>query len=375
MRPLALAVLSLVATASAQDLIAVDWSGRLIQLDSHSLATRIIGSTLPGLEGLAVDGGLVWSIRQGSTPGFGLLVTVDLATGVAGVVRSTPDVISLTGDGNGTLWVVRLPGASSTFPSFPTLGQIGLASGQQTVFPPWPLASPQPLALVFHQGTLFAWDRLAGLLVINPVTGAIVRSFPGAVPSAHGCTFLVSNSDGRLLCGFPEGPLFHLGEVDPATGRVTDLGSIGTFYLHGCLPIGRRWWGAFGAPCNDVAGLPTLRLGGYAFLEPGALVTATSDNHATGTIGTMIFGASNTVYGGQPLPLLLDPLLGTAGCSLYVSADVSLLGSTPAFVPALLAFTFPIPAVAPGFTFYAQHAAFAPVPGMTSWSNAVAVRL
>jgi len=131
-------------------------------------------------------------------------------------------------------------------------------------------------------------------------------------------------------------------------------------------------WTPIGQPCSDAVGPASLFVGGVVRI--GQPVTLTSVNHATGTIGAEIFGISTTSYGGQPLPLLLDPILGTVGCSLYTSIDASVLGTTPTFAPANLAFTFVLPPGTAGMQFNVQHAAFAPVPGFMSWSNALTIR-
>jgi hypothetical protein len=59
------------------------------------------------------------------------------------------------------------------------------------------------------------------------------------------------------------------------------------------------------------------------------------------------------------LPLLLDPLLGTSGCSGASS-------------PADLVFAIPITAPFAGARFFAQHVGLEPVAGGLSWSNGLA---
>src|SRR5262249_19229015 len=152
-------------------------------------------------------------------------------------------------------------------------------------------------------------------------------------------------------------------------GATTPIGSLGPD-LRGLAMLGD--WTPIGRPCGDVVGPASLFVGGVVRI--GQPVTVTSINHATGTIGAEILGFSTASYARHPLPLLLDPILGTSGCSLYTSIDASLLGTTPTFAPANLAFTFVLPPGTAGMQFTVQHMAFAPVPGFMSWSNALTIR-
>ena len=69
----------------------------------------------------------------------------------------------------------------------------------------------------------------------------------------------------------------------------------------------------------------------------------------------------------EPLPFLLDPVLGTSNCFLNVAADVTFAGfADPAGV---LTFPFPSTPAFAGFRLYAQHAVLENVPGGFSFSN------
>jgi hypothetical protein len=125
----------------------------------------------------------------------------------------------------------------------------------------------------------------------------------------------------------------------------------------------------FGASCNATSGPATLSATGpFAALTP---FTTTSINHQPGAIGLWIIGLSNTTYLALPLPLFLDPLLGTNNCFLNVSADLT----TVAFVDALgtMPVTFTPPAVFAGGTVYIQHTVLEGVPGGFSFSNGVEI--
>jgi hypothetical protein len=144
--------------------------------------------------------------------------------------------------------------------------------------------------------------------------------------------------------------------------------------LNGIAVAGAGGYGIpFGQTCNGAAGPVSLTATG-PFLV-GSTVTTTSTNHATTTAGVLILGISNTSYLGIPLPLLLDPLLGTAGCYANVSLDVTALALTSATSPATLSFAFGLPPSFSGYRFYAQHACFEPVAGGLSWSNGLAFRV
>ena len=89
----------------------------------------------------------------------------------------------------------------------------------------------------------------------------------------------------------------------------------------------------------------------------------------------MVLGLSTSVHQGLPLPLSLDPLLGTSGCTLYTSIEYSAIAFTPPNAPATLSFAFGLAPGAAGAVFHMQHACFEPVSGGLSWSNAVTLHI
>ena len=104
-------------------------------------------------------------------------------------------------------------------------------------------------------------------------------------------------------------------------------------------------------------------------------IETVSTNHAANASGVLILGFSNSSMGGFALPLLLDPILGTVNCNLYVSIDITQAAITSSATPATLGFRTDLPMAARGLTVYAQHACLEPVPGGLSLSNAARIQV
>lgn len=138
-------------------------------------------------------------------------------------------------------------------------------------------------------------------------------------------------------------------------------------FLAGVQPSGMAL--PFGTGCYGV------ELGVQGTLKAGSLLTTFSTGYpetgaVVGMAGALIVGASNQSYQNTLLPADLDPLLGTTGCSLYVSPDVSELNFTTGGATPSLFFAVPLPPTIALQTFYLQHAAF-DFTGATYWSNAI----
>jgi hypothetical protein len=127
------------------------------------------------------------------------------------------------------------------------------------------------------------------------------------------------------------------------------------------------------------SGCEGVQLRATGTLQPGSYLSTVSTGYpqtgaTVGIAGAILLGTSSTSYQNVPLPLDLDPLLGTTGCSLYVSIDASQLGFTTGaaapsfFMPILLP-----PAIA-GQTFFVQHAAI-DLNGDTYWSNGMQLQI
>ncbi|MCR9247829.1 MAG: hypothetical protein NXI31_22605 [bacterium] len=135
---------------------------------------------------------------------------------------------------------------------------------------------------------------------------------------------------------------------------------------------GNGWATPFGVGCQGQGAPVTLGIDGP--LVPTQRTVHRSDNHAPNQLGVALFGLSNTAYANNTLPLALDPLLGTTGCSLHVAIDAALVGVSNGASPATLSFPFSIPAGPTGARFFMQHACLENASGLTSWSNALEVQ-
>ncbi|MCR9247431.1 MAG: hypothetical protein NXI31_20565 [bacterium] len=141
------------------------------------------------------------------------------------------------------------------------------------------------------------------------------------------------------------------------------------------IDIGRAGYAVpFGTACSGVSGPSELVANGP--IQTGTTLVLESGNHAANSLGVTIFGFDTTTYSGNALPLLLDPLFGTSGCSLYTDVVVASYGVTTAATPATLAANIAIPGGNwTGTAFFTQQACFEPVPGNMSFTNGLRVRL
>ncbi|MBL8730761.1 MAG: hypothetical protein JNN13_00140 [Planctomycetes bacterium] len=348
------ALLTVAGSTAAQDLIAVGWNGGLYAIDSYSGAGTQIGSGITGQNAMARDGnGGLWSNGQN-----GVLSRIDPA-----VPSATPvypgtglDLRGLASAGGPFLYgitnssptdsLVRIDTSTGTWV---TIGSLGFDAVQ---------------ALTNHLGTLYAYDVNAGLLVVDPLTGAALDLAP-SLPAPADIQWLTTRSDGALIGG--RNAAFVL---DPGTGAVLAT-------ISGAWPDLRGADGyqshahAFGTGCNGALG-PVLLSAYLTPLANGTRLTCDSINHAANSPGLAFFGVSNTSAGGVPLPVLLDPLFGTVGCTLYTSIDVSLLAVASG---SALQIQVDFPPTLDVFPFYTQHFALENVPGGVSLSNAVAIQL
>ncbi len=362
---LAGAALAAASPVTSQDLLGVSWSGSVVRIDSHTGAVSSVGVGLSGLNCLARgSNGAFYSVRRVSSS-FHMLVTIDPATGATTPIGGCADVRGLAEGPGNTLYGVRYT------PFGNTLIAIDAASGGYATIGSTGFVGIQGLAV--HQNTLYAWDVLEGLLVVDPLTGAATDPFPG-VPVPTYLQSLCSHPDGRLLVGGGDSngvdPLYV---VDLATGAPTLIGQMnGAVDLRGIEPLG-AFVSPFGQGCNGVFGPVSLSVTGSP--QPGGFLSTTSTNHAANAFGLIVFGADSLVFNGTPLPVLLDPLFGTSGCRLYTAIDGALPMIAGAAGPASLQFGFAVPPTAGGELVHLQHVCLENVPGGMSWSNAVAVRI
>jgi hypothetical protein len=350
------------AAARAQDSLAVAFNGGVYYLDT--VTPRITSIPVPGLIGqnaLARDAnGVFWSTSRVGTTFF--LTRVDPATGIATTVHSAPDVRGLAAAGGTELYLVHEPPLPQTIDVF---ARIDTVTGNVTVVGPTGLTGLQALAGL--GGVLFAWDINLGLIRIDPRTGVGTDVNPGLAGPAMQTVW--AQPDGRLF-GSAGATLYA---IDIGSGTAVPVGSLGSsFDLRGI-----ESFGGFSAPlgtgCAGAGGQVVLAVGGM--LTGFGRIQTTSRNHAPGVPGVLILGLSSSSTGGIPLPLLLDPILGTVGCRLYASLDVTQTAVTSSGSPATLGFTTNLSMVARGLTLYAQHACLEPVPGGLSMSNAAQIQI
>ncbi len=265
----------------------------------------------------------------------------------------------LTGDvlagGNGAIY--RLPAGATTANATPVVSGLG---GYVT-------------GIAFDPIT---GEALATVLTVNRVIriasgGGVTNVCPsGSVPGPNA---LDIDHNGDLIAGGGTGQVYRI----PRAGGtpvflVNNTSPNGN--VNGIAVVGGRGYGRpYGDACNAAFGLATLRASG-AF-RVGQTITMTSINHAANSPGVLVLGLSNTNYLGNPLPLLLDPLLGTSGCSLLASGDVTFAGTAGNVGPANLSFSLLLPPSFGGQRFYAQHVGLEVVAGGLSWSNGLAFEI
>lgn len=344
------------AALPAQDMIATSWSGGVYALDSFTGATTYLGVGLFGQNAMAVDQtGVVWSTHRDANNDYSLC-TVDLSTGAATEIYTMfGDTRGLAGAGGTALWGIqkgpdRLVLIETTTGSVTTIGTIGLSGTQ---------------SLAMLDGTLYSWSITNGLLTIDQTTGQGTAIDPSQVTGIGGeIQWLARRSDGKLVGGGN-----NLYELDPTTGVATLIATTG-LELRGAEPA-YGYVHNFGAGCDGAGGQVSSSA---SFSGGGATVDLQSTNHDANTIGLVLFGVSNSESGGNPLPLLIDPIFGTQNCWLLVSPDVSIGAVTTASFPATLDLQIPVLPGWEGFALFAQHVVLENVPGGLSMSDGVLVQ-
>ena len=313
----------------------MSWSatGAVVLIDSGSNQVRLLDPVGGGVVDVTA-GGQPW----GTTLSAGLIdpVSGDLVLGndgslfrltaSSGVV--TPLASSLGGTVSGITFDPVTGDVIATVLTSNRLVRVDAAGAVTDVAPPFSLPGPNALA-VDHNGDFIAAGG----------TGEIYR-----VPRAGGSpVYLTYNTS-------------PYGNVNGAS-----------------VAFGSGYGRPFGSGCLGALGPSELRASGP--FQVGSLITTTSTGHAPNAPALTILGLSNLDHLGLPLPLLLDPLLGTSGCSLLASADVLLGGLTTATSPAAFAFALVPNTSFAGRVLYVQHACLEPVPGGLSFSNGLAIHV
>jgi len=352
---LALSLTGLAGSAAAQDMIGVTWTGSIYSIDSFTGTSELVAGGLFGHNAMARDeNGTVWTSARTllGVPVY-FLTRLDTTTFEQTIVAPIGDTRALASAGNGILY------AAEFFPDNHRLMRIDTATGVRTFVGS---TGTNVQAMTMLNGTLYGWSIDDGLGTIDPATGVWTDLGPSGGANVQ---WLSVRSDGQMIGGGQE---FYT--IDRSTGAFQSFAS-GLLDFRGAersqfaLP--------FGSGCQGVE----LRVTGT--LQPGSYLSTVSTGYpSTGAVvgiaGAILVGTSRTSYQNVPLPLDLDPLLGTNGCSLYTSVDASRIGfttgtATPSFFAPVL-----LPPDVGGQTFYLQHAAF-DANGDTYWSNGVQVHV
>ncbi len=238
-----------------------------------------------------------------------------------------------------------------------------MQTGAVTVIGPTGFSGIQ--ALDVTTAGLRAWDIGAGLLLISSQTGLATDPFPG-VSGPSGLQFLATDPvTGQEYVG--HSTLHTVSTLTGVTAPVLTFS--GSPDLRG-VEFTKSRSQLIGQPCPAANGLPFCSA--IVPFGPGLPFSSLSPNHAGSAVGLQIVGFSETVYASVPLPIDLDPVFGTTGCFLHVSADFTMLSVTTP--PGNMVVTLNLPSTIAFLQFYIQHAVLEPVPGGISFSNGLRVR-
>lgn len=363
----ALSFSAALATLPAQELIAVNFAGQAFAVDSTTGQARTIGATgVTSCNAMARKNNVLYATAQiGGPTGSRRLVTIDPITAQASVLFPNLGV-DLRGlapkDGSNEIYGIadgqpdRLVTIDVVTGQVTTIGNTGFTGIQ---------ALDSEMSLLF----LFAWDVNQGLVRIDPATGVTVDVNPSLGTQGAAIQFLTRVVDDggtpRLVGG--NSALFS---IDLTTGAVTPIGAAGSLADVRGAELHRGVATQFGLGCASVA-VANATLGSKGDLLAGTTVALNSPSHAPNSLGLLVVGFSNTTYLGAPLPIDLDPLFGTSGCDLHVSADALL--PVQANGAGAFGIGFPMPNVLGGQLFF-QLAALEAVPGGWSVTNGLSVQ-
>lgn len=351
--PLALCLLA-AATAKAQDMIGVTWSGNLYAIESQTGASTLLPGGAIGQNSLTRDsaGDLWTTTRTLLSPVRRFLTRLDPSTLTLEAVAPCGDIRAMADAGNGELFVLEF------VPNNYQLLRLDTATGQETFVG---ATGEEIQGMTMHQGQLYAFSTANGLGTLDPNTGAFTDLGPAGAPG--NIQWLATRPDGELIGGRRAFYTF-----DTSTG-------VGSKYGAGDPLVDLRGIEATGVVISYGAGCEGVELTANGSLKAGSLLTTRSTGYpSTGAVvgiaGAVIVGTSRTTYNNVALPLDLDPLLGTNGCSLYASVDASTINfTTGGITPTLFAAIYLPPAIV-NETFYIQHAGI-DLNGGTYWSNGI----
>jgi hypothetical protein len=295
-----------------------------------------------------------------------------------------PNLKGLAGTGTSVVW-----GIADGAPGPDALYWIETTGGNPN-YVALPSTAIQGIAM--RQGTLYGWQQSLGLMTIDTTNGQATYINPAGVASVTGTVrFLCAHDDGRLLAGAIDyastTPTTSLYSIDRTTGIATLIGAVSAAVdLRGAVsgagfasPFGQS---SIGLRCGGAYGTIDLRVTGTP-MPNGSIVLSSGPHYNIACFQVFGFSRSNFFapgHGQVTLPLNLDPLFGTSGCSLFVSPDVSMLVFTGGGTQQrwTLSFTQPLPPIAAGLVFYVQRLEINPgpaIPGNMAWTNALAVRV
>ncbi|MGB3969826.1 MAG: hypothetical protein WBO45_24030 [Planctomycetota bacterium] len=348
---------------AAQDMIGVTFQGQVLHLHSATGAATVIASGLSGKNGLAfTNDNRLWTTVRSGTPGNFLihLAVLDPFTGAESLPfgqQGYGDLRALAADALGGLMAVRDTGLGNV----DELVRIDTTTGALTVLGPTGFTGIQGLDLTGAGPR--AWDAASGLLLISFATGVASDPFPNVGGPANMQYLATDPATGRKFVGRDV-----LYEVNTSTGLTTQQVVIaGNPDLRGVEFLTARGQ-LYGTGCGGVPGLALA-----AAFGPGQPMSVFSSLHTPGAVGLEILGASDTIHAGLPLPLALDPLLGTSGCQLRSSVELTILGVVNGTGNLLV--TVALPASLAFRQFFVQHAVLEPgLPGGLSFSPGLRVR-
>jgi hypothetical protein len=350
---------ALCVPAAAQTLLAVTFPGQVLHVDAATGATTVLASGQLGKNCLGCTGeNRFWTtVRSGTVVFLHFLCEIDPVTGAETVGPVIGDIRAMAGDGTRTgLFAIRNEGTGDR------LVRIDTATGSVTTIGNTGFTGIQ--GLEFVGGTLKAWDVVAGEVHLDPATGVGTDAVPG-VAVAAGLQWLASiGGGGALFVG--HGDLQRAEENGATTLLVAFAGNPDVrgveFLAARVQPLGNG--------CLAVNGADTVI---RQLAPPTSTVPfgVRSGRYTAGALGAQIVGFSETTHAGQPLPIALDPLLGTQNCFLHTSIDLTLFAIAD---NQGLTVQMALPAGLVGFQFFVQHAVFDAVPGGIVWSPALRVR-
>ncbi len=359
---LAMLMLGLFAvTTQAQDMIGVVANGDILRIDSTTGATSLLATGAPGKNGLAfARDNRLWTVVQ-STPNTYHLRVINPVNGSETQpfgVANCGDLRGLAMDLNSNnLFAIRNNAVADE------LVHVNTTTGAITLVAATGFTGIQALDTTPNGPK--AWDLNLGMLNVFYATGATSDPFP-AIGGPATLQYMATNpADGKTSVG--RGTLY---ELNRATGATTlQVAIAGNPDLRGLeFTTSRAIF--IGNGCNGANGPVSMSL-----MNPfaaGGTMSSASLNHQPGCAGVMVLGASRDLWGTIPLPMDVDPLLGTSGCSLYVSADVTT--TVIASATGVMFGSFVVPPSLAFLQFHVQHVALEPVPGGLSFSRGMSVR-